>query len=97
MLLLNSDIYCLPTLKDPGGNAILETMSCGLPVIRYKLRGPAYSVAENCGVLINPISIVDYVHRLSEALVTLIEDEDLRKRLGNNARPCGNQFLVFRA
>ena len=33
MLLLNSDIYCLPTLKDPGGNAILEAMSCGLPVI----------------------------------------------------------------
>lgn len=86
MLLLNSDIYCLPTLKDPGGNAILEAMSCGLPVISTNYGGPAYSVAENCGVLINPISIVDYVHRLSEALVTLIEDEDLRKRLGNNAR-----------
>lgn len=86
MLLLNSDIYCLPTLKDPGGNAILEAMACGLPVISTNYGGPAYSVAENCGVLIDPISIEDYVLQLSDALIKLIEDETLRKSLGGNAR-----------
>lgn len=85
-LLLNSDIYCLPTLKDPGGNAILEAMACGLPVISTNYGGPAYSVAENCGVLIDPISIDDYVLQLSEALIKLIKDENLRKKLGENAR-----------
>lgn len=85
-LLNTSDIYCLPTLKEPGGNAILEAMACELPVVTSNYGGPSYSVTPDCGILINPINETSYVNELAKALSTLIEDKNLRKAMGKAAR-----------
>ncbi|HEY6527191.1 MAG TPA: glycosyltransferase family 4 protein [Cellvibrionaceae bacterium] len=85
-LLLDSDIYCLPTLKDPGGNAIFEAMACGLPVVTSNYGGPAYSVSSQSGILIDPVSIPDYVIQLAAALERLIVDANLRMDMGLKAR-----------
>jgi glycosyltransferase involved in cell wall biosynthesis len=85
-LLNDSDIYCLPTLKDPGGISILEAMACGLPVISTNYGGPAYSVSKESGILIDPLGVKDYVEKLSVVLEKLINDKDLRERMGEKAR-----------
>lgn len=85
-ILNNSDIFCLPTLKEPGGTAILEAMSCRLPVITTNYGGPAMSVDPECGILIDPINVEDYIEKLSQALEKLISNKELRNSLGNKAR-----------
>jgi glycosyltransferase involved in cell wall biosynthesis len=89
-LLLDSDIYCLPTLKDNGGNAIFEAMACGLPVITSNYGGPAYSVTPECGILIDPISVDDYVEKLVNALELLVTNKELRRQMG----ACGRAHVV---
>jgi glycosyltransferase involved in cell wall biosynthesis len=80
------DIFCLPTLREPGGTAILEAMSCGLPIITSNYGGPKYSVADDCGIKIDLISPQDYIQKLAKALAFLIKNDDLRKKMGEKAR-----------
>jgi len=84
--LLNANIYCLPTLKDNGGNALFEAMACSLPVVTSNYGGPAFSVTPECGFLIDPINIEDYIKKLTQVLETLIGDQALRESMGQKAR-----------
>jgi len=81
-----ADIFCLPTLREPGGGSILEAMACGLPIVTTDYGGPAYSVGDDCGFKIVPSSPEQYVCDLEAALVALIEDECLRNRMGDCSR-----------
>ncbi len=81
-----SDIFCLPTLREPGGNVILEAMACGLPVITTNYGGPAYSVVEDCGIKIDLSDYSQYVKDLADALIYLIQNDDVRLAMGKAAR-----------
>lgn len=85
-LLHESDIYCLPTLRDHGGTAILEAMSCGLPVISSNYGGPSHSVTNDCGILITPRTIPIYVKELEQAIEHLADNKTLRQEMGESAR-----------
>ena len=84
--LKNADIFCLPSLKEPGGTSILEAMSCALPIITSDYGGPAVSVTEECGIKIKPADFDSYINDLKNALVFLIDNKDIRQRMGLNAR-----------
>ncbi len=84
--LKESDIFCLPTIREHGGLAILEAMACGLPVITSNYGGPKYSVTEKCGIKIEVDNYEQYVNDLASALEKLILDESLRKKMGLEAR-----------
>jgi|MTBAKMStandDraft_1061839.scaffolds.fasta_scaffold04562_4 glycosyltransferase involved in cell wall biosynthesis len=81
-ILNQSDIYCLPTLREPGGASILEAMSCGLPVITTNYGGPEVSVTNECGFKIDPLDRKYYIEQLTLSLKKLIDDPELRKRMG---------------
>ena len=85
-ILASSDIFCLPTLREPGGGAILEAMACGLPIITSDYGGPKYSVTDDCGIKIKVGNYKQYVSDLADAIIKLVKDEALRKRMGENAR-----------
>jgi glycosyltransferase involved in cell wall biosynthesis len=85
-LLLDSDIYCLPTLKEPGGTALLEAMACELPVITSNYGGPAISVNNDCGILIETSSPQQYINDLVVAISNLITNPERRTSLGKNGR-----------
>lgn len=85
-LLQNSDIFCLPTLREPGGVAILEAMSCGLPIITTDYGGPSFSVTGECGIKIKPTNISTYIDDLVRAILLLADDSQLRLKMGINAR-----------
>jgi len=81
-----SDIYCLPTLREPGGIAILEAMACGLPIITSNYGGPSISVTNDCGIKIDVQNYSTYVEELADALIYLMENPDLRNRMGIGGR-----------
>ncbi len=85
-VLQRSDIFCLPSLREPGGTSVLEAMACGLPVIVSDYGGPRVSVTENCGIRISARSDAEYVRCLATALEDLVKDRDKRERLGRGGR-----------
>ena len=91
----NADIFCLPTLREPGGNAILEAMACGLPIISTNYGGPSVSVTDQCGIKVDVNTEKQYVDDLAEALCYLIANEDVRIKMGLNARTRAiNEFSI---
>lgn len=85
-----SDIFVFPTLYEPFGLVILEAMASGLPVIVSEIAGAA-ELIENWkdGVkLQNPKNYMEMVDKLN----ALIEDDDLRKKLGKNARKKAEKY-----
>lgn len=81
-----SDVFCLPTLREPGGTSILEAMACGLPIITSNYGGPADSVSSECGIKIDLVNSDDYVVKLADAIVLLVKNGDMRVAMGMNAR-----------
>lgn len=84
--LQEADIFCLPTIRDNGCGAILEAMACGLPIITANYGGPAHSVDDSCGFKVPITNIENFVVDLRKFLLILIENQDLRKQMGENSR-----------
>jgi glycosyltransferase involved in cell wall biosynthesis len=78
------DIFAAPSTYEPGpGNVYLEAMSCGRPVIACGTGGtPEVVVHGQTGLLVDPGD----VPALTEAIVALTDDVELKTRLGANAR-----------
>lgn len=78
----NCDIFCLPSLVEPFGIAVLEAMACGKPVVGTKVGGMLDTIQNGqVGFLANPNDAND----LSAKLTKLASDKKLRSRLGENA------------
>ena len=78
-LMAAADIYCQPnTGAEPFGLAFIEALHARLPVVTTALGGACEIVNDSCGVLVAPGD----ARALAEALRRLIEDQDLRARLG---------------
>jgi glycosyltransferase involved in cell wall biosynthesis len=82
-LLAALDIFVLPSHSEGVSLALLEAMAAGLPVIATKVGGLPEVVrdGEN-GLLIPPQDSA----ALAQALARLLADQDLAKKLGENAR-----------
>ncbi len=79
----NSRIFVLPSIYESFPNTLLEAMACGLPVVTTRVCDAPRIVkdGEN-GLLVpprNPFS-------LAQALLRLLEDETLRKKMGKACR-----------
>jgi glycosyltransferase involved in cell wall biosynthesis len=78
-----SDIFVFPSFSEGMPNALLEAMACGLPVIASRIGG-VFDVVEDgkSGILFEPGN----VSGLASAILGLLKDDELRFRLGNEAR-----------
>jgi glycosyltransferase involved in cell wall biosynthesis len=56
-LLGASDVLCQPSLVEPFGQALLEAMACGRPVVATSVGGPPEFVTSDAGVLVEPTDI----------------------------------------
>ncbi len=80
----SADIFVLPSRYEGMPNALLEAMSCGLPVIVSDASpGPLEYVKHGVTGLVAP---VDDAPALAAAIERLIHDPPLRRRLGVAAR-----------
>src|SRR5207302_1246255 len=78
-LLAAADIHCQPnTGPEPFGITFIEALYAGLPVVTTGIGGALEIVDGSCGILVEPGDPA----ALAAALGRLIEDRDLRARLG---------------
>jgi glycosyltransferase involved in cell wall biosynthesis len=90
-LLARANAFVLPSYNEALPMAILEAMSWGLPIITTPVGGiPEVVLANQNGLLVTPGNI----QQLTASIQMLIEDEDLRLYLGNNARETMSAFDV---
>ncbi len=78
----SSDILVHCSLREGLARAIPQAMLCGKPAVSFDVDGAREVVNENTGRLIEPKN----VEQLTNACAELIENADLRKKLGENGR-----------
>ncbi len=88
--LSNASIYVLSSRHEGMPMVILEAMSKGLPVVSYDCpTGPAELITHgHDGLLVKP----EKIHAMADAICTLIEDEELRRKLGGHARETAAEY-----
>lgn len=92
---LQHDVLLFPSLHDTGGKVVLEALSHGLPVVCLDLGGPGVMVDETCGRVIKTEGLGEetVVQMLSDSLVELSENPELREDLSQGASARPSQFL----
>jgi glycosyltransferase involved in cell wall biosynthesis len=85
-MIRSSDVYVMPSVRECGGLALLETMAIGLPIVATKWGGPAEYLNSTCGILVEPGSKEQLIQGLAAAMIRLAESPELRRQLGEGAR-----------
>ena len=75
-----------PSLHDSGGNAVIEAMAAGLPVICLRYGGPDLLVPDDCGWKVSARNTEEAVAGLARALKEFASDAAERRRRGAAAR-----------
>ena len=77
------DIVVLPSLEERFGNVALEAMACGKPVVGSGIGGMLDTIVhEETGLHVQPGNS----KQLSDSLIRLLKNENLRTEFGQNAR-----------
>ncbi len=84
-----ADVFIMPTEHDPWGLVVNEAMYYGLPIIVTGAAGSSELVTDNGVVIESGNSSM-----LKDALVRLIEDEDLRKSMGKKSKTYISKYGV---
>lgn len=95
MLMSKADVFVLPSYTEGFPNVVLEAMALGKPIIATRVGAIPEMLEGGCGILVEPRE----VDELKNALNDLLEDPDLRQRLGAQAREramnCYSLEIVF--
>jgi glycosyltransferase involved in cell wall biosynthesis len=82
-LLAAADIFALPSHFEGLPMSVIEAMLTGLPVVATRVRGPREQVVDGVtGMLVPAMKVAP----LAAALRRLVEDADLRVRMGEAGR-----------
>jgi glycosyltransferase involved in cell wall biosynthesis len=60
-------VVCQPSLVEPFGQALLEAMACGRPVVATRIGGPPEFVPPEAGILVDPLDVEALTEALSAA------------------------------
>jgi len=80
-LLASSELFVRPSVTEGLGTAFLEAMACGVPVVGTRVSGILDIITHmHNGLLVSP----GQPDEIARAILRLLEDDDLRRRLINN-------------
>lgn len=87
----NADIYVMSSRYESFGLVLIEAMSCGLPVISFGCKyGPCDIIDDGRNGIIVPQENVD---KMSDAICSLIENENKRILMSKNAIVAANNYM----
>ncbi len=81
-----ADGFLYPSLHDSGGNAVLEAMGAGLPILCLRYGGPDLLVTDECGWKVKANNPDQAIQGLAAALDEFAAHEEQRLARGNAAR-----------
>jgi glycosyltransferase involved in cell wall biosynthesis len=84
-----ADIYLFPTLADNCPLTAIESLACGLPIVTFETGGVPEIVENGKSGL-----VVEYKNgeKLVLALETLLDDDELREKMAENAINASKKF-----
>ena len=84
-----ADVYLFPTLADNCPLTAIESLACGLPIVSFETGGVP-EIVENYKTGF----VVEYKNgeMLTLALKKLLDDDDLRERMSENAVQASKKF-----
>jgi len=92
----HATVFCCPSVYEPFGLINLEAMACECPVVASDVGGiPEVVVDGETGLLVHvevdpergePLDPQRFAHDLARAIQRLVDDPELRARLGRNGR-----------
>jgi N-acetyl-alpha-D-glucosaminyl L-malate synthase BshA len=82
-VLVGADLFLLPSESESFGLAALEAMACHVPVIATSVGGLPEVVAHGETGFLYPVGDVD---SMADAAIRILQDDELRGRLGRAAR-----------
>lgn len=86
------DIFCVTSLNESFGVAIIEAMACEIPVVATDVDGFCEVIEDKItGFIVKKCNI----NEISDVLFKLINDEELRIRIGKNGRKRVEEFYAF--
>ncbi len=81
-LFCEGDISILTSISEGFPYTVLESMSCGIPVVATDVGGVTEALDETCGFICKP---KDH-EEIGKRVVELLQNEELRRQMGINAR-----------
>lgn len=78
-----ADVFCLPSYREGFGQVIIEAAATGVPAVCSRIYGITDAVEDGKTGLLFPAGDVA---ALTQALLRLLEDRDLRQQMGEAAR-----------
>lgn len=78
-----ADIFCLPSYREGFGGVIIEAAACGIPAVGSRIYGISDAIVDGQTGLLHKPGDVDAIRA---HLQKLIEDNELRVRMGKTAR-----------
>jgi glycosyltransferase involved in cell wall biosynthesis len=81
-LFCEGDISILTSISEGFPYTVLESMSCGIPVVATDVGGVTEALDESCGYICKPKDAEDIGNRVVE----LLNNKELREQMGINAR-----------
>lgn len=92
----NADIFVHPTLRDSSGAVFVEAMANKLPIVALNQSISRDLNKNKCGLFVNVNQSKDgIINEFANDLAKLIEDYDLRVRLGQNGYNYANSVLTM--
>ncbi|HZK80335.1 MAG TPA: glycosyltransferase, partial [Humisphaera sp.] len=78
-----ADVFVIPSMQDNLPNTVLESMACGTPVVGFCVGGIPDMVRPGETGALAPAGNVD---ALATAIRTMLDDDEERRRMGENCR-----------
>ena len=78
-----ADIFCLPSYREGFPVAVLEAAACGVPAVASRIYGVTDAVKEGVSGILYEAGNIEL---LKSALLILLRNEPLRKKMGLHAR-----------
>jgi L-malate glycosyltransferase len=79
----NATVFVLPSYREGFPTSLMEAMSCGVPSIATNVEGNFELIQNGENGLLVPLKNPE---KLAESIVYLLENEELRSKIGRNAR-----------